>query len=276
MARWAIGDVQGCDDELAALLERIRFRSGRDELWFTGDIVNRGPGSLAALRRVRDFGAGARTVLGNHDLHLLAVALVPGHELRRGDTLGDILAAPDRDALLEWLIEQPLALHDVRRGELLVHAGLVPQWSAADAAALSAEVCAALRADPRRVLGRMYGDRPDQWDDRLRGMERIRFVINVLTRIRVCTADGRVDMKQKGAPAEARPPWRPWFQARPRASAGTRVVFGHWSTLGLHRADGVLGLDTGCVWGGALTAVNLDDPEAPAVAIPARGRAYED
>ena len=223
---------------------------------------------------MRALGDNAIVVLGNHDLHLLAVALVPGHELRRGDTLDDILEAPDRDALLAWLMDQPLALHDARRGELLVHAGLVPQWSAADAAALSGEVCVALKADPRRVLGKMYGDKPDHWDAGLRGMERLRFIINVLTRIRVCTAEGRVDMKQKGPPGEARPPWRPWFQSPGRASAGTRVVFGHWSTLGLHRADGVIGLDTGCVWGGALTAVNLDDPEAPAVSVPARGKAY--
>jgi bis(5'-nucleosyl)-tetraphosphatase (symmetrical) len=273
MTRWAIGDVQGCGTELDELLQRIHFNIDRDLLWFTGDLVNRGPQSLATLRRVRSLAANAVVVLGNHDLHLLAVAFVPGQRLRRGDTLDDILAAADRDALLGWLLERPLANYDSAHNELLAHAGLVPQWHAQQASQLASEVSAALQRDPRAVLGSMYGDEPDQWDDRLQGEERLRFIINVLTRVRVCTVQGRVDMNQKGPPGEARPPWMPWFKVPGRASASSRVIFGHWSALGLYRGDGVLALDTGCVWGGALTAVNLDDPDAPPVAVRARSRA---
>jgi bis(5'-nucleosyl)-tetraphosphatase (symmetrical) len=251
------------------LLLRIRFNAERDLLWFTGDLVNRGPQSLAVLRRVRALAANAIVVLGNHDLHLLAMAHVPGHKLRRSDTLTEVLAASDRDRLLGWLIECPLAHHDSSHHDLLVHAGLVPQWHAQQAAQLADEVAQSLRHDPRALLEAMYGDQPDQWDDALCGTDRLRFIINVLTRIRVCTAQGRVDLKQKGAPAEARPPWQPWFTISGRASAATRIVFGHWSTLGFYQADGLLGLDTGCVWGGALTAVNLDDPDTPPVAVAA-------
>jgi len=276
MSRWAIGDVQGCCAELEELLRRIRFNADRDLLWFTGDLVNRGPQSLATLRRVRSLAANAIVVLGNHDLHLLAAAFVPGQKLRRGDTLDEVLAAADRDALLGWLLERPLAHYDGARDDLLVHAGLVPQWHARQASQLAGEVAQALRHDPRAVLGSMYGDEPDRWDERLRGAERRRFIINVLTRLRVCTAQGRVDLRQKGAPGDARAPWMPWFKVPARASAASRVVFGHWSTLGYYRGDGVLGLDTGCVWGGALTAVNLDDEQAPPVSVKARGAAASD
>jgi bis(5'-nucleosyl)-tetraphosphatase (symmetrical) len=272
MARWAIGDVQGCCAELDELLQRIRFSIDRDQLWFTGDLVNRGPQSLATLRRVRSLAANAVVVLGNHDLHLLAVAFVPGQRLRRSDTLDEVLAASDREALLAWLIERPIANYDAAHDDLLVHAGLVPQWHARQASQLASEVSAALQHDPRAVLGTMYGDEPDQWHEKLRGEERTRFIINVLTRVRVCTAQGRVDMEQKGPPGDARPPWMPWYKVPGRASAGSRVVFGHWSALGLHRADGVIALDTGCAWGGSLTAVNLDDPDAPPVAVRARSR----
>ena len=254
------------------MLQRIRFNADRDLLWFTGDVVNRGPESLAALRRVRALAANAVVVLGNHDLHLLAVAFVPDQPLRRGATLEDILEARDRDALLSWLLERPLAHHDSARHDLLVHAGLVPQWHAHQAAQLAGEVEAALRRDPGRLLSQMYGDEPNLWDETLAGVDRLRFIINVLTRLRVCTAQGRVDLRQKGAPGDAKPPWMPWFKVPDRASAATRVVFGHWSALGFYRGDGVLALDTGCVWGNALTAVNLDDPEAPPVAVPAHNR----
>lgn len=271
MTRWAIGDVQGCCAELDELLQRIRFNADRDLLWFTGDLVNRGPQSLATLRRARSLAANAIIVLGNHDLHLLAVAFVPEYRvLRRGDTLDDVLSARDRDALLNWLLERPLAHYDIARHDLLVHAGLVPQWHAPLATRLASEVAQALRHDPRAVLGSMYGDEPSQWDDALQGAERLRFIINVLTRLRVCTVQGRVDLRQKGPPGEARAPWLPWFKVPQRASAASRVIFGHWSALGFHQGDGVLALDTGCVWGGALTAVNLDDPDAPPVAVRAR------
>ena len=272
MARWAIGDVQGCSSELDELLTRIRFNADRDQLWFTGDLVNRGPQSLAVLRRVRALAANAIVVLGNHDLHLLAVALLPGRKQRRSDTLEEILAAPDREALYAWLLSRPLAHYDQARNDLLVHAGVVPQWHAQRVALLADEVSQALQHDPVKLLAGMYSDEPDQWDERLSGQARARFVINVLTRIRVCTTDGRIDLKQKGSPAEAREPWMPWFLVSERATAATRIIFGHWSTLGFYRNDGVLGLDTGCVWGGALTAVNLDDAAAPPVAVASHTR----
>src|SRR5882672_9450962 len=167
MARWAIGDVQGCCAELDELLARLRFNANRDQLWFTGDLVNRGPHSLATLRRVSALSDNAIVVLGNHDLHLLAAAHVPGHTLRRSDTLDEVLAASDRDRLLDWLIGRPLAHHDPARQDLLVHAGLVPQWDAQQAARLAGEVARALRHDPRALLESMYGDQPDQWDETL-------------------------------------------------------------------------------------------------------------
>ena len=270
MTRWAIGDVQGCYAELDELLQRIRFNADRDLLLFTGDLVNRGPQSLATLRRIRNLAANAIVVLGNHDLHLLAVAHVPDHRLRRSDTLDEILNAHDCEPLLAWLLERPLAHYDSARQDLLVHAGLVPQWHAQQAAQLAGEVSSALRRDPGALLSAMYGDEPDRWDESLSGEDRLRFIINVLTRLRVCTAQGRVDLRQKGPPGESRAPWMPWFKVQERASAAVRVIFGHWSTLGLYRGDGVLGLDTGCAWGGALTAVNLDDPDSPSVAVQAR------
>jgi bis(5'-nucleosyl)-tetraphosphatase (symmetrical) len=269
MARWAIGDVQGCCDELEQLLARIRFSNDRDRLWLVGDLVNRGPLSLKVLRLVRSLGANAISVLGNHDLHLLAVALA-GEKLRKSDTLSEILAAPDRDALLEWLLLLPLAHFEPAHGDLLLHAGVLPQWSVALTLELAGAVQRALRDDPRALLAGMYGDRPDHWQASLAGAERLRLTINVLTRLRFCTADGYVDFKHKGKPDSARPPWLPWFKAPGRASRDERIIFGHWSALGLHIERGVLALDTGCVWGGALTAVNLDDPQAPPVSVPSR------
>ena len=269
MARWAIGDVQGCCDELEQLLARIRFSNDRDRLWLVGDLVNRGPASLAVLRLVRGLGDNATSVLGNHDLHLLAVALA-GAKLRRSDTLSEILAAADRDALLEWLLLRPLAHFEPGYSDLLLHAGVLPQWSAAQTLQLAAEVERSLRDNPRALLTSMYGDHPDRWQAALAGLERQRFTINVLTRLRFCTADGRVDFKQKGKPDSAPSPWLPWFRVADRASGAQRIVFGHWSALGFCSERGVLGIDTGCVWGGSLTAVNLDDPEAPPVSVPSR------
>jgi bis(5'-nucleosyl)-tetraphosphatase (symmetrical) len=269
MTRWAVGDVQGCCDELKQLLARIRFSSDRDRLWLVGDLVNRGPKSLQTLRLVRSLGDNAISVLGNHDLHLLAVALV-GAKLRKNDTLSQILAAPDRDLLLQWLQLLPLAHFEPGHGDLLLHAGVLPQWTVAQTLELATEVQRALRDDPQALLLGMYGDQPDRWQATLAGVDRLRLAINVLTRLRFCTADGRVDFKQKGKPDCAPGPWLPWFRVPGRASREQRIVFGHWSALGLHSEPGVLGIDTGCVWGGALTAVNLDDPEAPPVSVPSR------
>jgi bis(5'-nucleosyl)-tetraphosphatase (symmetrical) len=269
MARWAVGDVQGCCDELEQLLARIGFSSDRDRLWLVGDLVNRGPKSLQTLRLVRSLGANAISVLGNHDLHLLAVRLV-GARQRRSDTLAAILAAADCDTLLEWLQQLPLVHFEPAHGDLLLHAGLVPQWSVAQTLELAAEVERALREEPRTLLSGMYGDQPVRWQPSLTGLARLRLTINVLTRLRFCTPDGRVDFRQKGKPESAPSPWLPWFKVPGRASRGERLVFGHWSALGFHSERGVLALDTGCVWGGALTAVNLDDPEAPPVSVPSR------
>jgi bis(5'-nucleosyl)-tetraphosphatase (symmetrical) len=263
MARYAIGDLQGCCDELKALLQRCHYSADRDELWFVGDLVNRGPKSLETLRFVRSLGAGVTTVLGNHDLHLLALAFGSKRKEKDGDTLNDILDAPDRDQLLEWLSGRPLAVYDEPRGDFLVHAGLVPEWTPREAAKLAREVEAVLRDDARTLFDGMYGNKPDRWSDGLRGMDRLRFVINAFTRMRFCRADGTVDLKMKGAPGEQPEHLLPWFDVPGRKSASVRVICGHWSTLGYQRRKDLLALDTGCVWGGALTAVNLDTDEPP-------------
>lgn len=265
MTRYAIGDIQGSYEPLVALLGKIRFKPDRDQLYFTGDLVNRGPQSLRVLRLVKSLDANARTVLGNHDLHLLAHHFDPDRPMRRGDTLAPILRARDREALIEWLIEQPLLIHDRRHDDLFVHAGLIPQWSVTLATRAAREAEAALRRNPRSFLASMYGNQPDKWEPTLKPRERWRFTVNVLTRLRFCKADGTIDLNPKGGPGSVTAPWRPWFEHRGRRTAKLRVIFGHWSTLGLLRRPRLLGLDTGCVWGGKLTAVNLDDPDAPAI-----------
>ena len=260
MTRYAIGDLQGCSRELRALLARLKFSAYRHRLLYVVDLFKRGPESLATLRRVRALGDNAIVVLGNHDLHLLAVAC-GAQRRRRSDTLDEVLAAPDRDALIEWLSMRPLAHLEGR--DLLVHAGVVPQWTAARTLALAEEVGSALRRDPRALFDHMYGDEPDRWEERLGGYERLRFIINVLTRLRLCTADGRVDIGLKGPPPPPPSPLRPWFEHPRRASRDARVIFGHWSALGFIERPDVLGLDTGCVWGGSLTAVDLDSDRPP-------------
>ena len=267
MTRYAIGDVQGCYEELRELLARLRFSADRDRVWLVGDLVNRGPQSLETLRLVRALGDSAVVVLGNHDLHLLAV-LHGVRPKRRSDTLDEVLAASDRRALGDWLLSRPLAHHEA--GDLMVHAGVLPAWTVTQTLELAREVETALRRDPRRLLERMYGNEPDRWSPQLSGTERLRFAINVLTRLRVCTADGEIDVDLKGPPPPPPSPLRPWFVFEERASRGTRIVFGHWSALGLVQSHGVIGLDTGCVWGGALTAINLDAAEAP-LSVACRG-----
>jgi bis(5'-nucleosyl)-tetraphosphatase (symmetrical) len=267
VSRYAIGDVQGCYGELRALIAQLQFSADRDQVWFVGDLVNRGPQSLEVLRFVRSLGDNAVTVLGNHDLHLLAVAC-GSHRKRKSDTLDAIFSAPDRDELLGWLISRPLAHHD--GSNLMVHAGLVPQWTVGMAVALAREVESALRTDPRALFENMYGDEPRRWSESLAGMERLRFAINALTRLRVCTSDGEVDLKMKGKPPKGHAALRPWFEIETRLSADTRVVFGHWSALGLVLRKDVAGLDSGCVWGGALTALDLD-AERPPIAVSCAG-----
>jgi bis(5'-nucleosyl)-tetraphosphatase (symmetrical) len=274
MTTWAIGDIQGCHDELRSLVAQLGFRADRDQLWFTGDLVNRGPRSLETLRYVRSLGDNAITVLGNHDLHLLAVAFATKRKIKSADTIEDVLDAPDRDALLDWLLSRPLAHFDTARDSLLVHAGLVPQWSAASALSLAREVEAALKKDPRALFDEMYGDQPDKWSDSLKGADRLRFAINALTRLRVCTRDGRVDLRMKGGRKDIRAPFKPWFEWDQRESREARVIFGHWSALGLVRSHGVVGLDTGCVWGGSLTALDVDAVDGKPISTPCRG--YQD
>ncbi|MCC6709787.1 MAG: symmetrical bis(5'-nucleosyl)-tetraphosphatase [Gammaproteobacteria bacterium] len=263
MATYAIGDVQGCHRELMALLAAVSFNEMRDRLWLVGDLVNRGPQSAAVLRSVMALGASVVTVLGNHDLHLLACACVPGIKPRRRDTLDDILDAPDRDAMLAWLRRQPLLHHDATLDYTLVHAGLAPQWDLATAQACAREVEEVLRGDDFvDFLQHMYGDEPAQWQTSLRGHARLRYITNCLTRIRYCGADGSIDLKDKGEPT-ADSGLIPWFRMPARASRDLRIVFGHWSTLRLAATEWqslrVYPLDTGAVWGGELTAMRLED-----------------
>lgn len=269
MAVWAIGDVQGCYQPLERLLERIRFDNSRDILWFTGDLVNRGPDSLRVLRFVRGLGDRAITVLGNHDLHLLAIDA--GRPSRRRDTFDEVLRAPDRRELIDWLRRQPLLHHDGALGYTMVHAGLLPGWTIDDASRLAAEAEAVLRDDRLNdFVTHMYGNLPDRWSEGLRGHDRTRVVINAFTRIRYCDLDGGMDLHQKGAPGSQPADLLPWFAVPKRRNRDLRVVFGHWSTLGRYSDHGVIGLDSGCVWGVELTAVRLDsrDPEFVSVSCP--------
>lgn len=275
MTHYAIGDLQGCYDELQRLLERLRFDPAADHLLFAGDLVNRGPRSLECLRLVRSLGASASTVLGNHDLHLLALA-AGASQSKRGDTLDAILEAPDRDELIGWLSAQPLARWHEPTQTLLVHAGLPPQWTVQQALSLSDEVSQALRSpgSGAAFYRQMYGDQPSAWDERLSGMERLRFAINCLTRLRYCDAQGQLAMKPKGAPGTQPAGLMPWFAVPGRRSATARIVFGHWSTLGrVHWPEyGVWGLDTGCIWGGRLTALALETAECYSVSSPGHRR----
>lgn len=251
-----VGDLQGCCDAFDSLLAEIGFSPSRDRLVVLGDLVNRGPQSLAVLQRLRGFGASATCLLGNHDLHLLAVA----HGVRRphrSDTLGEILASPERTAWLDWLRQRRMACID--SGWLCVHAGVVPQWSAARTLELAAEVEALLAGpDLPAFLQVMYGNEPRRWHDGLQGAARWRFIVNTLTRIRFCRPDGELELETKDGAGAAPAGFLPWFDVPARATAGQPVAFGHWSTLGLIDRPDLLSIDTGCVWGGALTAVRVD------------------
>jgi bis(5'-nucleosyl)-tetraphosphatase (symmetrical) len=279
MRTYAIGDLQGCHAETVALVERILEREHGNEppaILFCGDLINRGPDSLSTLRYVQALaqGSGGRidAVLGNHDLHLLAVA--NGIRPESGsDTLDTILAAPDREALLHWLRERPLALQ--AKGHLLVHGGVLPQWSADQALALAGEVAEALRGEHwTGFLADMYGNLPDRWDDDLRGTARLRCIVNALTRMRFCSAEGVMDFKLKeSATADAASGLMPWFTVPGRRTADVTVVFGHWSALGLRLEHNWIALDSGCVWGGQLSAVCLDDRSLLQVECPEFRRA---
>jgi bis(5'-nucleosyl)-tetraphosphatase (symmetrical) len=257
MAHYAIGDIQGCHAEFCALLDLIGFSQHSDRLWLVGDLVNRGPDSLAVLREVMRIGDAADTVLGNHDFHLLTIDA--GHRKpHRGDTLDAILDAPDRDALIEWLRARPLVVIEGKR--MLVHAGLLPQWTPATALMLSREVQAMLRsADAHQFLGVLYGDEPRQWTEALTGYDRLRVAVNAFTRLRFCTEDGTMEFREKRGATHVPDGYLPWFAIPGRRTAHMEVICGHWSTLELMLAPSVAMLDSGCLWGGALTAIRLDD-----------------
>jgi bis(5'-nucleosyl)-tetraphosphatase (symmetrical) len=260
MATYIIGDIQGCSDALQQLLDQCRFDPAHDRLVCAGDLVARGPDSLGTLRLIRSLGEAATSVLGNHDLHLLALAQGIG---KARDGLDAILHAPDAAELLHWLATRPLAWYHDATDTLVVHAGLAPQWSVPVALALAAEAQAMLAQPPSRAdfMPRMYGNEPARWQDDLRGDARLRFIINCLTRARYCSVDGDFEFSEKGGPGQQAPHLLPWFAVPGRRSADHRIVFGHWSTLGqvAWPAHQVWGLDTGCVWGGALTALRLED-----------------
>src|SRR2546422_2041590 len=257
MPIYAIGDVQGSFEELGVLLGSVGFDGDKDRLWFVGDLVNRGPASLATLRFVRDLGDGAVTGLGNHDLHLLALAQ-GSVKSREDDTLGDVIAAPDRDGLLDWLRHRPMA-HAVAN-YALVHAGLLPQWDVATAIALAGEVETELRGPRHKeFLAQLYGSRPDRWNDNLRGIDRLRVIVNAMTRLRFCTPEGVMEFHTKGETAKAPAGYLPWFEVPGRKSADCTLVCGHWSALGLRIAPKLLALDSGCVWGGQTHAVRAQE-----------------
>jgi bis(5'-nucleosyl)-tetraphosphatase (symmetrical) len=256
LSHYVIGDLQGCDGQLQELLQQIP--AGPDQrLIFAGDLINRGPQSLQTLRSVIAMGERARTVLGNHDLHLLAVACGI-RPLHKDDTLHEILDAPDRAALIDWLRHRPLAIFE--QGHLVVHAGLLPQWDVPQALALAGEVEAMLQSDGWvDFLAHMYGNQPDRWRDDLRGYERLRCIINAFTRVRFCHTNGAMDFSMKEGAGATPEGLTPWFDMPGRRSDDSTVVFGHWSTLGLMLRPNLIALDTGCVWGGRLSAVRLED-----------------
>jgi bis(5'-nucleosyl)-tetraphosphatase (symmetrical) len=260
---YLVGDVQGCLEPLQRLMAEVQFSPSRDRLVLLGDLVNRGPDSLGVLRLVRRLDNAADALLGNHDLHLLAVAH-GARKLKKGDTFGDVLDAPDHAAWIDWLRHRPLAL--VCQGWLCVHAGVAPQWSTAQTLALAGELHTLLQSENLAAfLPQMYGNQPDLWRDGLQGAERWRCAINVFTRIRFCHADGRMDFDMKESAGQAPAHLLPWFALPERRSASQRIAFGHWSTLGLTVTPHLLGLDTGCVWGGRLTAACLREGQAPEI-----------
>ena len=257
MATYAIGDLQGCFFSFKDLLKKIQFNPAHDRLWFVGDLINRGAGSLDVMRWMLEHQSSVVTVLGNHDLHTLVVAegFVSAH---RSDTIQALLDAPDAPELLGWLRQQPLVHFE--RGYLMVHAGLLPDWTVDQAVALGAEVQLALQApNYREFLQHMYGNDPKRWDDGLTGWDRLRVITNAMTRLRICSADGEMEFKFKGELQNIPDGYQPWFELSHRASVNTPIVFGHWSALGLQHKNNVYSLDTGCLWGGHLSAMRLED-----------------
>lgn len=257
MAIYAIGDVQGCYDELLRLLDAITFNEQSDQLWFVGDLVNRGPKSLETLRFIKALGDSAVAVLGNHDMHLLAAACsVPSSNTKAA--LKEVLAAPDRDELIDWLRHRPLFHHDEHF--CMVHAGIPPQWDFKKTQKMAQEVEKALQSNAyKSLLKAMYGDKPDLWSPVLRGTSRLRFIINCFTRMRYCDAEGRLEMNFNGSPGSQPNHLMPWFTVPNRKSVDMKIVFGHWSSLGYYEGHNCYAIDTGCLWGGQLTALKLGE-----------------
>ena len=271
MAIYAIGDVQGCYEELAKLLDRLNLDTAADELWFVGDLVNRGPDSVAVLQLVMSLGNSATDTLGNHDLHLLALAY--GRRAGTGDEkLSEVLRHEDSGEIIRWLRQRPLAHYRPDLNTLMVHAGVISEWDPLLTIRLAREVEEVLKSDDcGTFLQSMYGERPNRWSDRLQNGDRLRFIVNCLTRIRYCHRDGRLDFTCKQAPGDQPPELTPWFDLPDRAAESVRIVFGHWASLGLIQRENLIGIDTGCVWGRELTAVRLDGP-AHIVSVPANRR----
>ena len=259
MAVYAIGDVQGCYDELIKMLDRVQFDPAVDQIWLAGDLVNRGPKSVEVLRLARQLGDSCISVLGNHDLHLLANAAGVVEFHHHMDTIQAVLDAPDCDELMDWLRQQPLFYHDPNLQFSMVHAGLPPEWTVDEALIRAEEVQSAINSDDwRDFFEHMYGNKPKRWSPALKGWDRLRFITNCFTRLRYCHEDGRLALKFKGAPEDKPLHQRPWFEMPDRASQADRIVFGHWSTLGVGQYGNVFSLDSGAVWGETLTAVRID------------------
>jgi len=263
MATYAVGDLQGCLEPLKCLLAQVKFDPAQDKLWLVGDLVNRGPASLETLRFLYGIRDSLVCVLGNHDLHLIAVAY-NAERLKKNDTLREIVEAPDCAQLIEWLRQMPLVHHDAQRDITLVHAGIPPQWSIEKALLRAAEVEMALRDDTQlpMFLDGMYGNEPAKWDKKLTGIARLRVITNYFTRMRFCTPDGKLDLKSKEGLDTAPPGYAPWFSYAERKAAGRKIIFGHWAALeGQCDVPGLFALDTGCVWGGSMTLMNVDTLE---------------
>jgi len=262
MSTYAIGDIQGCYQPLRCLLDKIEFNPQQDTLWIAGDLINRGPESLQALRYLYSIRHAVIAVLGNHDLHLLSRAFVNGRASKQ-DTLDDILHAPDRDELLDWLRHLNIIHVDQQLGFAMTHAGIPPQWTLQEAQTCAKELEHVLRSDNfKDFLSTMYGNQPDCWNDNLQGVDRLRLITNYFTRMRFCREDGTLELESKASATEAPDGFKPWFLHPHRKTRDTNIIFGHWAALeGKVNEPGIYALDTGCVWGGALTALRLEDKQ---------------
>ncbi|NOY67762.1 MAG: symmetrical bis(5'-nucleosyl)-tetraphosphatase [Gammaproteobacteria bacterium] len=258
MSTYAIGDIQGCFDSLQTLLDKIKFNPDHDKIWFAGDLVNRGPDSLRTLRFIKQLKDSAIIVLGNHDLHFLAVT--EGYAKHtQDDNLDELLNAADLDELVDWLRIQPVFYHNEKLGFSMIHAGLPPQWDFTQTRQAANELEEILQSDNYiHFLKNMYGNKPDRWSASLQGMDRLRFITNSFTRLRYCSNDGELYLKEKG-PIGTQSTGQPWFHVEDRASRNMKIIFGHWSTLGPYHEQGIYALDSGCLWGGKLTALRLED-----------------